>query len=197
METALLVRHAESEASVLGLVNGDPSRRVGLSPEGVRQARRLREVLAAERVDLCVVTEFPRTVQTADLALAGRDLPGLLVPELNDPHYGAFEGRTLDEYRAWVDGRSSADVPPGGGESRLRIVERYVRGFRRLLERPERVVLAVLHSLPLAYVLAAAEGRDPEPRMPLVDYATVFRLERGELAAAVDRLDAWVRSPTW
>ncbi len=197
MERLLLARHAESEYGALGLVNGDPSLPVGLTEQGIRQARALGAAIAGRAIDLCVVTEFPRTAQTADLALEGRDVPRLVVPELNDPDYGDFEGTPLAAYRGWLDGRPSGEAPPGGRETRLELVRRHASGFRALLDRRERTILAVLHSLPLAYLFAAIEGRDPAPRMELVALAEARPAGPDELERAVARLEAWCRAPSW
>jgi probable phosphoglycerate mutase len=197
MVTALLVRHGESNVSVRGVVNGDPRIAVALTPEGAAQARRLGETLAGEPLDLCVVSEFPRTRQTAEIALDGRPVRIEVWPELNDPRYGSFEGGALDHYREWAWAHGSIDEAPGGGESRQAIVARYAVGFRRLVERPERTVLAVAHSLPIAYALAAARGEDPGPRVDLVEYARPYRVAEEELRAALERLEAWCAEPTW
>src|SRR6059058_5192293 len=102
MERALLTRHAESQASVDGLTNGDPRRHVALTEAGRDQARALRERLAHEELDLCVVTEFRRTQETADLGLEGRDVPRLVLPALDDIRFGEYEGRLLADYRLWA-----------------------------------------------------------------------------------------------
>jgi broad specificity phosphatase PhoE len=196
MQSVFLVRHAESEYSALGLVNGDPSVAVGLTEEGRRQARLLGEALSGEEVDLCVVTELSRTRETAELALAN-PVRFLVVPELNDPDYGEFEGGSLDEYRAWVGEHGSGVLIPGSRESRLDLVRRYARGFRVVLGRPELVVLCVLHSLPLAYVAGALDGRAPAPRMAVVGYAEAAQVEAAALERAVARLEAWCGAPTW
>lgn len=197
MQTALFARHAETEYSARGLVNGDPSVPVGLTEAGREQARGLGEALAAEPVELCAVTEFPRTQETADIALRGRDVPRLVVPELGDPDYGDFEGGSLHEYRAWVTEHSSQTQIPGSRESRLDVVSRYVHGLGTVLARPEATVLCVLHSLPIAYLLGGLELRDPAPRMAVVGYAELLRVGAGELEHAVSRLDEWCRDPTW
>jgi probable phosphoglycerate mutase len=197
MVTAILARHGESDASVRAVVNGDPRTAVGLTPAGEEEARRLGEELHGEPIDLCVVSEFQRTRRTADIALAGRPVRIEVWPELNDPRYGEFEGGALDRYREWAWAHGSADEVPGGGESRHGILARYAVGFRRLLERPEKTALAVVHSLPVAYVLAAVDGHDPGPRVPLVEYARPHRLGDAELRAAVERLEAWCAAPTW
>jgi broad specificity phosphatase PhoE len=192
VKTAILVRHAESEASVRAAVSSDPALACPLTERGAEQARELGRELAAEPIDVCVVTEFERTRQTAALALAGREVPISVVAELNDPRAGSFEGGPLDDFRAWAWTHGSADEPPGGGESRLELARRLARGYRRVLERPERTVLVVGHALPMAYALVGAT-----PRIDLLDYVRPYRLDRPKLEAAAERLEAWAAAPTW
>jgi 2,3-bisphosphoglycerate-dependent phosphoglycerate mutase len=196
VEKALLARHAESEFSVRGLTNGDPEIEVALTKQGREQARRLGEQLAATEIDLCAVSEFERAAETADLALAGRDVPRLVLPELNDIRFGEYEGRLLADYRAWARAHGPEDEVPGG-ESRAESVRRYVAGFRTIDDRPERTILVVAHSLPIRYVLNAAAGGLPQPAMQPVPYAEAFPLTTAELAQAVERLETWSLAPAW
>jgi 2,3-bisphosphoglycerate-dependent phosphoglycerate mutase len=191
VEQAVLARHGESEFSARGLVNGDVAVPCPLTERGEEEARALGEVLAGEPIDLCVTSEFERARQTADLALGGRAAPRLVLAELNDPRYGVFEGGALDEYREWARSHGSADAP-SGGESRRELVDRYARGFRIVLDRPEENVLVVAHSLPIAYALG-----EPRPRMRMVEHASAHRLSAEELREAVERLEAWLGAPTW
>ena len=196
MRRAFLARHGESEYSARGALNGDVAVACGLTAAGVAQARALGEELRDVPLDLCVVTEFQRVRETADEALRGRAVPRLVVPELNDPGYGSFEGGPLEEYRAWAAGAPSSEAPPGG-ESRHAIVVRYVRGLRVVLERPEPTILVVAHSLPVSYVLGALEGIEPGARVPIVGYATAREVGEVELERAVGLLERWVAAPTW
>jgi broad specificity phosphatase PhoE len=197
VESVILARHGESEYSVRGALNGDPAIACGLTPAGEGQARSLAVELAETPVDLCVTSGFERARRTADLALAGRDVPRLVDPDLGDPDYGSYEGAQLEEYRSWASSASSRATPNGGGESRLAIVARYVKAFRTILARPDRSVLVVAHSLPIAYVLGAVVGTVPGARVPLVEYARAYRLAAVELEAAVSLLEDWCASPTW
>jgi broad specificity phosphatase PhoE len=197
VELAILARHAESEFSVRGAMNGDPATACPLTDEGREQAARLGEALRDEPIDLVVVTQFARTTETADLALVGRDVPRLVVPELNDIRVGDFEGGALETYRAWVRDRSPLAVPPGGGESRADVARRYAAGFRRLLARPERATLVVTHGLPIRYVLLAVEGSGPRSVVENLEYATPYRLARDEFETAVGRLERWAAEPSW
>jgi broad specificity phosphatase PhoE len=197
VDTALLVRHGESAYSVDLRLNGDASVDVGLTERGKEEARRLGNELTACELDLCVTTELRRTVETADLALGSRQVPRLVLPELNDPRYGVFEGATLEEYRAWAGSAPSHTKPSEDGESRIEIVARYARGLRVLLARSERTILVVTHSLPIAYVLGTHRGDVPRPRVPLVEHGTSHRFTAGELERAAEALEAWVAAPTW
>ena len=197
MERALLVRHAESVFSAQGLATGRVDVRCPLSERGEAQARALAEDLGREAIDLCVTSELERTRQTADLALADRAVPRIVLAELNDALYGRYEGGPLDAYLAWAHANDSAAEPPGGGERRQTLVARYADGFRRIVERPERAILVVTHSLPIAYVLMALAGRDPARHVPIVEYAMPHAISGRELAQVVARLDEWCAAPTW
>ncbi len=197
MEQLILARHGETEWNTRQLVNGDPSVDVRLSVRGREEARRLGVELAAEELDLCVTSGFPRTDETAELALDGRVVPRLVVADLGDPNYGSFEGGSLDDYRAWAAENPSTAAPGGDGEPRHAIVGRYARGFRLLLARPERTILAVLHSLPVAYAVAARDGSPPPPRVPLVANAHAYPFTRAEVEGVVRLLEGWCAAPTW
>jgi 2,3-bisphosphoglycerate-dependent phosphoglycerate mutase len=196
MKSLILARHGESEYSARQLVNGDPGVTCPLTAAGREQARTLGEVLRGERIDLVAITEFERVRETAELALAGRVVPLLVVPELNDPRVGAFEGTSLDEYRRWAWGRGPLEAPEGG-EHRGELAARFALGYERLLEREEGTVLLVAHSLTMRYVLEASAGRPPAARAEMVEYAKPYRLDAAQVARAVDVLRAWAESPTF
>jgi broad specificity phosphatase PhoE len=196
VRTLLAARHGESEFSAKQLVNGDPGVACPLTDAGREQARALGKAVSDEPIDLVAVTEFERVRETAELALEGRDIPVLVVPELNDPRYGEFEGGSLDRYREWVWGMGPLDAPEGG-EHRGEIATRYARGLRKLLDRPEETILLVAHSLPLAYLRDAAAGTAPRSRMEMVEYAQVLRIGGDELELAIEVLEAWAAAPAF
>jgi broad specificity phosphatase PhoE len=198
MNLLILARHGESEYSLRGLVNGDPTAAVGLTARGAEEAQGLGRELADEQLDLSVHTGFPRTRATLDLVLTDREVPVLEEPRLADPRAGRFEGLTLDEYRVWAWSAGSGLETPGGGESRLAVARRYAAAFRALCERPEPTILAVLHALPVAYLLLARDGRPPRSRVGIhVEYAQPYRFTADELERALAVLEGWCASPTW
>ena len=196
METAIVARHAESVFSARAAMNGDPAVAGPLTEEGVRQARRLGLAVRDEPIELCVATEFERTRRTAEIALEGRDVPLLVVRELNDINVGTFEGGPLEEYLAWARAASPLAVP-SGGESRAEAAARVARGYRVVLERAERHVLVVAHGLTVRYLLLAVAGEGPRPVLDKVDYATPYKVTRTELLEAVDDLERWATNPSW
>jgi len=190
-----LVRHALAASNRGGGTASCIAPGEGLTPEGVEQAGRLTSALASEDVDLGVSTELRRTRETLELALAGRDVRQLVVPELNEIHFGSYDGGPLDDYRAWA-WAEPPDVPaPGGGESRAAAAARFARGLRVLLGRPEATILAVGHALLLRYVLDAAAGLVPAARMRPVEHAVVHRLGPRDVGAAAELLEGWSRAP--
>jgi broad specificity phosphatase PhoE len=197
MDEVILARHGESQLSLVGTVNGDPAVACALTPAGEEQARRLGRRLAGIDLDLCVTSEFERARQTADLALAGREVPRLVLPELNDVRFGRFEGGTLADYRKWAAANEPSVEAPGGGESRAGTVRRYAAGYRTLLARLERTILVVAHGLPIRYVLNALDRLSPTPLVEQIAYAEPYRLSAPELEAAVGLLETWAERPKW
>ena len=169
----------------------------GLTPEGVEQARALAELLASEEISVALTSRLARTQETLELALAGRDVPVVIASELDEIHFGSFDGGLLDDYRAWAASQPP-DVPaPGGGESRAQAASRFARGLRLVLARPEERVLVVGHALAIRYVVDATDGLAPAARMAPVEHAFPFRLARDDVERAALLLEAWSCAPTF
>jgi probable phosphoglycerate mutase len=194
METLLLVRHASAGSNRAGTASfAVPGE--GLTSEGVAQGLALGKLLAGKEIDLGVATELRRTQETLELALHGRDVPTIVVPELNEIHFGIFDSGPLDAYRAWAAAQSPSLPAPGGGESRAAAAARFARGLGLLLERPEAFVLLVGHALAVRYVLDAAHGLPPAALMTPVEHARPYRLGADDVAAAARLLEEWSQAP--
>jgi probable phosphoglycerate mutase len=167
----------------------------GLTPAGVEQARALGALLVETKLALAAATELSRTQETLLLALEGRDVPTVLVPELNEIDFGSFDGGALETYRAWAAAHSPSVRAPGGGESRADAAARFARGLRVLLAREEDAILLVGHALALRYVVDAAAGLVPAARMAPVPHAQPFELAREDVVRAAELLETWSDSP--
>jgi probable phosphoglycerate mutase len=194
--TLLLARHAFAGSNRDGIAScAVPGE--GLTAEGREQAHRLRVQLEAEEIRLGVATELWRTQETLEVTLRGREVPSIVVPELNEIDFGGFDGSPLDSYRAWAASQSPTVPAPDGGESRAAVAARFARGLRLLLERREAVILAVGHALAIRYVLDAAAGLPPAARMAPVEHAVPHRLSAAEANGAARLLEEWSRAPVF
>ena len=184
----MVTRHGESALNVARIVNGDPSVEVRLTEKGRAESELLGAQVRNLPIELCVVTRFGRTRETAEIALERREVKIVEEPLLDDIDVGELEGRTLDEYRVWKRAHTRADPFPGG-ESLEDAAARYARGFASLLARPERTILVVAHEIPLRYALNAAE-RSPQPDAPhrKITNATPYLFGEEQLADAAARL---------
>ena len=196
MNAFVLARHAESEFNCIGLINADPRIPNPLTAEGRRQAERLGELLADGSLDLCATSGLPRAVGTADIALRGRSVPRLVLPDLNTPRAGDLEGGPVAAYLAFLDRHGPAAPYPGGGESQFDGLRRYLRALRLLLDRQEPRILIVSHDLPIGWLregLAVADGRRDLLRVDFrnlqVDFAVAYPFTAEDVRRSLDVLD--------
>jgi broad specificity phosphatase PhoE len=190
----VIARHAHSTLNVERRINGDPSVEVPLTDEGREEARQLGIQVANVPLELCMHTRFGRTRDTLAIAVAGRDLPTVVEPLLDDIDVGDLEGQSIEDYRAWKRAHRRSDPFPGG-ESLDDAARRYAQGFRRLLERPEQRVLVVCHEIPLRYALNAAGGStDLDGPVHELRNATPYLFDAPALERAADQIDALVSS---
>ena len=197
MRIFVFARHGESVLNLEHRVNGDPTREVDLTDEGRAQAAELGRQIAGLTLEICLHTRFLRTVQTAEIALAGRDVAFDVEPLLDDIDVGELEGSRIEEYRAWKHSHARSEPFPGG-ESLDDAARRYAEAFRQLLAEPYHSVLAVTHEIPIRYALNGAERSDtldgPAHKIP---NATPYLFDEAGLERAVVGIEAVLaRVPT-
>jgi broad specificity phosphatase PhoE len=191
----LLARHGQSLFNVDGIVNGDPLRDRGLSERGIEEAERLGVQISTIAIDVVVLSPFPRAVQTANIALARREVPHEVDDDLGDIRLGELDGWSVADYRAYKC-HGNRDVRFPGGESLNEAARRYAGAYERVLARSEAVTLVVCHEIPVRYAVNAANGSD-QLDAPFHDIANaapyVFDEER--LRRAVERMRELASSP--
>jgi broad specificity phosphatase PhoE len=189
MRLLIVVRHGESTLNHEQRINGDPSVRVRLTERGEEEARQLGLQIANVPLDLCLHTRFERTRQTAEIALAGRDVELRVEPLFDDIDVGDLEGQTIDDYRSWKRAHTRADPFPGG-ESLDAAALRYARGYARLLDEPRDTVLLVCHEIPLRYALNAAAGSDElDGPVHQLRNAVPYLFDEAAVRRAVERMN--------
>lgn len=143
----LLVRHGETEANLLGVLQGHTP--VPLGDRGIEQAKKLGERLREVRIDAAYSSDLPRAAQTAEEIVKFHNLKVMYTPQLRERSYGVFQGRPVTEYELAF---SRSGLPrdafrPEGGENYEDVVVRVKQFFAGvLLEHPEETVLFVAHS---------------------------------------------------
>ena len=108
---------------------------MALTEQGEAEAAALAVQLAGIQLDVCVHTRFDRTRRTAELALAGRDVPFEVEPLLDDIDVGELEGSTIHDYRDWKHAHTRGRSLPGRREPGRRRAP-LCRAFERLLDPP-------------------------------------------------------------
>lgn len=132
-KTVYLIRHGrtalQAEKRYQGITDAP------LSPEG--RAELTRAKIRPARV---YVSPLCRARETASILFPQADQ--IVVPDLHEMDFGAFEGRNYMEmendpdYRAWVDGLCLGPCP--GGESRDQYCDRVCRAFGEVLSLAEK-----------------------------------------------------------
>ncbi|HEY7692289.1 MAG TPA: histidine phosphatase family protein [Gaiellaceae bacterium] len=185
----VLARHAESVLNLEGRVNGDPTVPAPLTDHGRDEARLLGGQLGSVELDLCVHTRFPRTRETAELAVGSRRVPVEVESLLDDVRVGELEGLPLARYRE-AKRSLGRKQPFPGGESLDEAALRYAQAFERLAGSSARRVLVVCHEIPVRYALNAAAGADELDGPPFHDIgnAVPFLFDGRLLSGAAARI---------
>lgn len=112
-----LARHTQTNYNARDLCNTDPSVDVHLTPTGIVQAGTLADELKNVPFQHIFVSEFKRTLQTAEIINKYHDLNIEVHPLLNDIR-SQFEGRPFREYVKALDAATDRwTVRFNGGES--------------------------------------------------------------------------------
>jgi broad specificity phosphatase PhoE len=185
----VFARHAESTLNHENRVNGDPRVPAPLTEPGREQARLLGLQLRAVPLDACLHTRFGRTLETARIAIEGRDVPVFEEAEFDDVRIGELEGWTVDDYRAWKREHVRSDTFPGG-ESLDEAAARYAGAYRHLLERSFRCALVVCHEIPIRYALNVIGGSDDlDGPVHSIPNAAPFLFDEDAIAEAAERIE--------
>ena len=127
-ETRLfLVRHGETEWSASGRHTSRTD--LPLTEAGIRQAELLAARLAKERFAAVFTSPLMRARETC--RIAGLDREAVVLDDLSEWDYGAYEGRTSDDIRADEPGWTVWGAEIRGGEA----VEDVGRRVDRVIER--------------------------------------------------------------
>jgi len=150
----LLVRHGDTESGSALRYWGQSD--VKLSAVGLRQAERLRDRLATEKIDAIYTSNLQRASVTAKVIASNHQSNVITCDELNEVNFGKVEGLTFDEVsrlypevaQTWVSRSLSLEFPDGENFNKF---NNRVSKFLSRLEKhaPEETILIVAHAGPL------------------------------------------------
>jgi 2,3-bisphosphoglycerate-dependent phosphoglycerate mutase len=191
--TLVLVRHGQSEWNLKNLFTG--WRDVGLSEQGIREAKSAGEKLAALglKFDLAYTSALSRAQVTCQHildAVGQSKLETIRDQALNERDYGDLVGLNKDDARKkWGEEqvhiwRRSYDIAPPGGESLrdtgARVWPYYLHEMQPHVLRGETVLVAA-HGNSLRALIMALEGMSGEE---------IVKLELGTGVPMIYRLNA-------
>lgn len=137
------MRHGETTYNRLGLCNDDPQRDVPLTETGIQQAEQAAEQLRHKPLRRILISELPRTRQTAEIINRYHHVPIESAAALNDIQSG-FDGRPVAEYFAAI-AHDPLHARIHGGESLLDHKQRISQFLQDLQSRQEDAVLVIAH----------------------------------------------------
>ncbi len=149
---AYFMRHAHTNFNEQNLCNDNPLTDVHLTQTGIQQARQAAGKLRDCKLELIVVSELPRTRQTAEIINDDHHAPIAVNPTLNDIRTG-FDGRSVDAYfEAVADDPLHKSV--NGGESLLQYKQRVSPYLDWLRQQPYTTTLTIAHEETLRVIYA-------------------------------------------
>lgn len=192
MNRLFMVRHGVTDWNDAGIYQGQSD--VPLSDAGRRQIAALRERLREERFAVCYTSALQRARVSAEILLEGRPCPVRQTMDLNEMHYGAWEGLSRSQIKErfpedWA--RFRADPlrhPPSGGETLRDVQLRVARMLTGIAgEFHDADILVVAHGGSLRAIVAHYLDLEPPDFWKLrLDNASISVVEvnaRGGLLA--------------
>lgn len=165
MRALILLRHGLTEGNARRLYYGWTD--LSLSEIGREQAAEIARMRPLPVFNLYITSGLRRTDET--LFILTRREPDIVLPDLREMHFGAFEMHSYEElrrdpdYQRWISGDPwSGDARCPGGESQNEFRERVLRGAEALLSREWESALAVVHGGVIANLMR--EWFPGEPR---------------------------------
>lgn len=146
------MRHGQTNYNLLGLCNDDPARPVYLTEHGVTQAHDAAHRLKDVALECIIVSELPRTRQTAEIVNCHHGVPVKVHPAINDFRTGLDGESVARLYEAIAPDPMNTRI--AGGETLAEHKQRVLGFIAWLRQQTEKAVLVVAHEETLRVVAA-------------------------------------------
>ena len=167
-----IVRHGQTDWNKARRIQGQVD--IPLNEFGRHLARETARGLRDVRFDACFTSPLSRAKETAQIILAGRDVPVIDEPRLEEMSFGVYEGKCCagdnwelpENFHRFFDGPDRYEAPEGG-ESFGQVRDRtgaFLEELARRSEYADGQILLATHGAALAGLLCYIR------RAPLADY---------------------------
>lgn len=195
MSRLLLVRHGDTELNSAERYWGRSD--VKLSAAGLRQAEKLRDRLAVEKIDAVYSSDMERSLVTAEIIASSHQLAVITCAELREVNFGQLEGLTFGEIsrlypevaKLWAERSPKLKYP--GGESLAKFNNRVSKFLSRLDKHTVgETILIVAHAGVLRTLVCQLLGIDLRRRWQIrLDLASLSILETHQQGAILNLLN--------
>jgi len=159
------MRHGQTNFNLQQLCNDDPSQPAFLTETGKQQALQAAEVLRHAPLERIIVSQLPRTRQTAEIINQHHQVGIEISALINDIRSG-FDGQPVQEYMAAIaHDRLHAGI--NGGESLLQHKQRVLQFIDWLKQQPNDCLLVIAHEETLRVFKAWFETLDDQTMIDL------------------------------
>jgi len=191
----LLVRHGNTKLNNPRRFWGKTD--IALSDEGIRQAEKLRDRLATQRIEAIYSSKLSRARITAEIIAAKHRLDIATRAELNELNFGWIEGLTFEEisrlHPELAEELSNWNTRPSfpGGESLDELNSRVQKFLNRLKKhKPEEAIIIVSHFGTLRLIICNLLGIGLEHWQQMqLDFASLSIVETYSQGATLSLLN--------
>ena len=159
------IRHGETQYNIEFLVQGWCDSH--LTEKGIMQAKKVGEALSGINFVGCFSSDLGRCQETTENILGDRKLDVTYTYKLREFHFGSFEEKTLDEFKALDDQILMKGVKEFGGEDIPDFTKRYFSALDDIKEKySDGNVLVVSHGRAIMTLLKSID--DTIDEFPIV-----------------------------
>ncbi len=165
MTELIMIRHGETDINKKHLYCG--WNEAGLNDRGMKEAERLRDVLAEEKIDIIYSSDLRRSLHTAEIINSVHSvsiIPSYGLRELNfgqwqDISFEEISSLYPEEYKKWIENWLSYRIPDG--ESMIDFYERVTQTSDEIIETNKNSkILIVTHSGPIRCIMSKYIGEN-------------------------------------
>ena len=183
-KTLIFFREGATDANKAGLIQGT-SIILPLNDTGIEQAKSLGISLKDIPIDICFTSPLPRSKQTAEIALAGRNIEIIEEQGLTSAQFGIMEGKPIASLSAedeikWRSPNPDFRFP--GGESQQEVADRIEKTLIKIANITNHKNIAICtHGANTSWFRYCNPHLAPRPGDTPHATAILFEIEDGKI----------------